>query len=265
MAEVYWIRKQEHTDIFTQGYVGVTSKTAQDRFKVHIDTANAKKSKKSVVHNAIKAIGAENLICETVIIAEEAYCYEVENKLRPEKSIGWNVAVGGEKPPGVKGLPVSQETRDKLSKALKGRPMPEKAKEALRLANEGRKLSDEHKAKISENLRNRPVTDKMIDLLVERNKARTSEKRSDESRSKQSETLKAKGYWNTPRADLQIWSLADEYHIYFSEGLSAYLTSKKLGLRRDQLQALFRHFKNGWIPLEDELWLKTFKEESFGS
>ena len=71
MAEVYWIRKKEHTDIFSQGYVGVTSKTAQDRFKVHIDTANAKKSKKSVVHKAIKAIGAENLICETVIIAED--------------------------------------------------------------------------------------------------------------------------------------------------------------------------------------------------
>lgn len=265
MAEVYWIRKKEHTDIFSQGYVGVTSKTAQDRFKVHIDTANAKKSKKSVVHKAIKAIGAENLICETVIIAEEAYCYGVENKLRPEKSIGWNVAIGGEKPPGVKGLPVSQETRDKLSKSLKGRPMPEKAKEALLLVNKGRSLSEEHKAKISENLKNRPVTEKMIALLVERNKARIGEKRSEEARNKQSETLKAKGYWNTPRANLQIWANADMYYAHFTEGLSAYLVSKKLGLRRDQLQSLFKHFKNGWIPLEDDLWLKTFKEESFGT
>lgn len=265
MAEVYWIRKQDHTDIFTQGYVGVTSKTSQERFKVHIDTANAKKSKKSVVHKAIKAIGAENLICETVIIAEEDYCYEIENKLRPEKSIGWNVAIGGEKPPGVKGLPVSQETRDKLSKSLKGRPMPEKAKEALRLANTGRKFSDEHKAKISDYLRTRKPTEKMLSLLVERNKARTGEKRSEASKLKQSDTLKAKGYWNTPRADLQIWANADKYYTYFNEGLSAYLASKRLGLRRDQLHALFRHFKNGWIPLEDDLWLKTFKEESFGT
>ena len=66
-------------------------------------------------------------------------------------------------------------------------------------------------------------------------------------------------------ADLQIRASADEYHTYFSEGLSAYLTSKRLGLRRNQLQALFRHFKNGWIPMEDDLWLKTFKEESFGT
>ena len=57
MAEVYWIRKQEHTDIFNQGYVGVTSKTSQDRFKEHVKVANSKASKKSILHKIIKSIG----------------------------------------------------------------------------------------------------------------------------------------------------------------------------------------------------------------
>ena len=45
MAEVYWIRKEDHIDVFTQGYVGVTSKTAQERFKEHVKVANSKASK----------------------------------------------------------------------------------------------------------------------------------------------------------------------------------------------------------------------------
>lgn len=262
MAEVYWIRRPEHTDIFSQGYVGVTSKTAKERFKVHIDTANATKSKKSIVHKAIKAIGPENLICETIIVAEESYCYEVENKLRPVVSIGWNVAIGGTKPPGVKGLPVSQETREKLSKASKGRPMHENSREALRLANEGRQFSEEHRKKISDHLRTREPTERMISLLVERNKARTGEVRSELSKKKQSDTIKEQGYWNCTRSNRELWSKADEFYVYFLKGLSAYLTAKELGMSRNQLISIFNHFKGGWIPAEDSKWLSDFKENA---
>lgn len=258
MAEVYWIRKPEHTDVFTQGYVGVTTKTAQERFQGHIYTAFNRREVKSIVHKAIIAIGPENLVLETICICEEDYAYVLENKLRPSKLIGWNVAIGGSKPPGVKGLPVSEETRKKLSKANKGRKQTDSQKEALRKANIGRKRSPEHKAKISEYLSNRPVTQKMIDRLIAHNKSRVGERRSDESKNKQSSSIKANGYWNTKRANRSLWEQADKFYQEFITGLRQHYTEKKYCLNIGCLRSIFKHFKDGWIPAEDERWVADF-------
>lgn len=265
MAEVYWIRKQSHTDIFTEGYVGVTSKTAQDRYKVHVDISRGEKSKHSVVHKAIKALGVDNLVVETICICTEEYAYDLENKLRPTKSIGWNVAIGGDKPPGVKGLEVSEETRQKLSVAMKARaPNPDRAKKGGDTMR-GRKLPEDHRQNISKGMLGRKPTEKMLELLVERNKARTGEERSEESKSKQSNSLKEKGYWNTARAVKDNWSNADVYYQAYTSGSSHTAVEKENNLKADCLKSIFKHFKNGWIPLEDSKWLTDFnKEPNYG-
>jgi len=90
---VYWIRCNDHTDMFSQGYIGV-SKRPQRRFIEH-----QKKSENPHLKNAVRKYGWDALVKTEILIAEEAYCLDVEAKLRPGKNIGWNIVAGGGLPP----------------------------------------------------------------------------------------------------------------------------------------------------------------------
>ena len=149
IAEVYWIRAPHHSDMTSEGYVGV-SKNAQNRWKYghnwayrkgcHVNTRFA---------NAISKYGWDNLVKTVLVIAKEEYCYDLERKLRSTNKVGWNLVVGGGKPPVAKfrgenyisplkgkpretpwmigripataGMPISETTRAKLSAAKKGK------------------------------------------------------------------------------------------------------------------------------------------------
>ena len=93
MMSVYWIRHKDHADIFNQGYVGV-SVDAEKRFNQHL-----KRTQNAHLKNAIAKYGWDNLTKEVVLIADNKYCLEIEQKLRPTKEIGWNLVNGGGKPP----------------------------------------------------------------------------------------------------------------------------------------------------------------------
>jgi hypothetical protein len=92
-TSVYWIHHPDHTDMFSQGYIGVSNDTER-RFKQHFE----KKQNPHLV-NAIQKYGWENLIKKKILISEKDYCYDIEGKLRPMENIGWNIAVGGGVPP----------------------------------------------------------------------------------------------------------------------------------------------------------------------
>jgi len=111
-TNVYWIRQTNHTDMFSQGYIGV-SKHIKSRFVAH-----AKKTKNAHLKNAIEKYGWNNLVKETILIADDGYCYDIEKKLRPNENIGWNINSGGVKPPRVK-----NRGEDYIS-PLKGKPRP---------------------------------------------------------------------------------------------------------------------------------------------
>ena len=146
---VYWLRHQSHTDILTQGYVGVTN-----NFTTRLRNHKSKKCNPHLTH-AIEKYGWENIVKQIVVIAEDTYCLMFEKKLRATANIGWNVVEGGGKPPvsrwnkGIPALPHvieavkkantgrihTQEEKEKRIKHLIGRPMSDKAREALRLSN----------------------------------------------------------------------------------------------------------------------------------
>lgn len=153
MAEVYWIRLPEHTDILTQGYIGVTTKTAQERFTSHVNASKLNKKHHLKISYAIRKYGAENLVVQTLVICDDDYSLVLEEKLRPCKEIGWNLAKGGSKPPPregkmsadfckaiserTKGVAKSEETKRKISETLTGHSYAtseskEKAKETFR-------------------------------------------------------------------------------------------------------------------------------------
>jgi hypothetical protein len=157
-CSLYWIHHPDHTDIFSQGYIGVSTNTKQ-RFTNH------KRSKYNVhLFEAIKKYGWDNLIKTILVVSKEDYCLMLENKLRIDNNIGWNIVKGGGKPPlrygnkdrlGIpgwsKGLKLSEEHKKNLreshlgqspwNKGLKGFQkawnkgvaMAEKSKEAFRV------------------------------------------------------------------------------------------------------------------------------------
>jgi hypothetical protein len=133
MVSVYWIRHQDHTDMFSQGYVGI-SNNVKRRMLNHF-------SKPSNTHlkNAINKYGWKNLVKEVVLLADKDYCLDIEKKLRPTDFIGWNATAGGGMPPRAKkgmgkGRSVSEETRKKLSEAGKGRKFSMESIEKIRQA-----------------------------------------------------------------------------------------------------------------------------------
>ena len=170
MAFVYWLRLPEHTDPKKQGYVGVTSRTVEFRFKRHVFEAERGDARCVHLARALNKHGKDRIIRQTLCEADFDYCLDVERKLRPAPGLGWNVGAGGRAP--ALGRKVSEETRTKLSEAWKTRivseetrakisqaakgnqrakgktPSPE-VREKLRAANLGKPLSTETKAKLS--------------------------------------------------------------------------------------------------------------------
>ena len=126
---VYWIHCKEHTDMFTQGYVGIT-KHYNKRLSQH-----KKRPSNPHLKFAISKYGWDNLIKEVILIAEESYCLLIESLLRSKNTIGWNIAKGGGQPlnipnkgrfkkgttPWNKGVTWSEETKQKISKNRAGK------------------------------------------------------------------------------------------------------------------------------------------------
>ncbi len=138
---VYWIRKPEHTDMFSQGYIGV-SKHWGKRVIEH-----SRRKDNFYLANVTAKYGWDALVKTQIVIGAEDYCLEIEAKLRPTDKIGWNLVRGGGKPPLLTGPRPN----------LKGRPSPRK----------GVKLSDELKAKMGAPKRGKPSKKKGIPVSAE--------------------------------------------------------------------------------------------------
>jgi len=95
MAELYWIHLPEHKDMFSEGYIGITKHTAKQRFRGHYKAAHHKQRNTNCpIYNAIRKYG-DSLIVETVVISDIDYVLDLEEKIRPDVKIGWNVKSGG--------------------------------------------------------------------------------------------------------------------------------------------------------------------------
>ena len=146
---VYWIHHPTHTDMFRQGYIGV-SVNAGKRWDQHL-----KQPKNRHLKFAINKYGWDNLAKKEVLIAEEDYCLDIERKLRPSDGIGWNIIAGGGKPPirygnkdrlgqasWNKGIAWSDEMKKKLSDAHLGQPSWNKGLKGVQTAwNKGKPIT----------------------------------------------------------------------------------------------------------------------------
>lgn len=136
-------------------YVGITSRTVEKRFKVHVRIS--RKTPKYAIHHAIRKHGSKNVRLMTIIHGvswEEALDLEVWwiSRLNTFKGPGYNVTAGGE---GMLGRVMTTETRAKIGKANKGRKHTAEAKAKISKGNMGNtscvgnKISAETRAKLS--------------------------------------------------------------------------------------------------------------------
>lgn len=94
---VYWIHLKSHTDFYTEGYIGVTTKTAEERFLEHYESykKNRFRSKMLNLHKAFDKFGLQGLRVCTILFSSKKHCYEIERHLRPYPNIGYNTNRGG--------------------------------------------------------------------------------------------------------------------------------------------------------------------------
>ena len=153
-AYVYWLHLPEHTDIFTEGYIGV-ARDPEKRLKAHHYLIQSHWHENPHLYRAFEKY-KEQIIQDIVIIGEENYCYEIETKLRPQKQIGWNIAEGGNKPPsnwghtfntGRKWPPETVEKRRQTMIKTLAEKFPI---EERRNYNRSKAGSEEHKQKLSQ-------------------------------------------------------------------------------------------------------------------
>ena len=111
--QVYWIHNEEHTDPYTQGYIGISSnvsKRLQHHSKWHCENKNLKEY----------YVNGGNI--HTILFTgTKEECIKHEKLLRPENGIGWNIYRGGVIPPDCTGRIHSNETKEKISKSNIGK------------------------------------------------------------------------------------------------------------------------------------------------
>ncbi len=114
MYKIYWIKYPEHTNPYTEGYIGLTSQTIQQRFSDHKNNTKNKLLKNRCRKENVEVVCLhDNLDKQQAKVIEEQY--------RPSENIGWNINKGGDVPPSRK---------NKISKKslLKGEDRTEKQK-----------------------------------------------------------------------------------------------------------------------------------------
>ena len=105
---VYWVKRSGMTDPHKEGYIGVTTKSLEERLSWH-----AKYNKKrSRVRKAIDKYDDIEIV--QLHSGSEKICLEIEETYRPVPNVGWNIVKGGGLPPLM-----NEKTAKKISQTLK--------------------------------------------------------------------------------------------------------------------------------------------------
>jgi len=199
-------------------YIGITSKTAKERFKQHCNGHG-----QYAVHSAIRKYGKNNVVL--TVLAEcdnwELLCLieqEAIDKFNTFYPNGYNLTLGGDGTIGINpseksrlnisiaqkqrfsnpeerdlarkratGRKQSIETINKRRESMMGRIMSKESIEKTRQANIGKKHSEETKKKLSESHKNPSQETRLKMSIAQKNRSAESRKQSPESIKKSAE------------------------------------------------------------------------------
>ena len=241
-------------------YVGLTSKNPEDRWK------NGRNYKGcSYFNNAINVYGwdgfdheivANNLTEQEALHFEELLIREL-NTTNPD--YGYNIRFGGEY------SPHSEETKEKMSCAAKGRIFSDEWRNSLSVAAKGKKMSEDARKKMSIAKLGNPAWNKGEHFSEEtRNKMRESAKNrpviSDETRKKKSEIFKNRPLPDGMNSSITVYS--PELDMSFDSMRQAG-NFVGVGTNAISMCCSGRHKTAGINPNTGErcTWIKIIKEE----
>jgi hypothetical protein len=99
VAVLYWLHLKDSTDVFTQGYVGVTTRSIDVRFKEHCSRFNNSYNPYNPLHLAFAEHGIENILKTRLCVCLADEVYKLEKLFRPFEYMGWNTVEGGKLSP----------------------------------------------------------------------------------------------------------------------------------------------------------------------
>lgn len=235
-ACVYWVRLPEHTDMFSEGYVGVTRKGLDERFKGHIKKASL--GYKGLFSKAIRKY-QDRLIKSIILIGTEDYCYEIEEKLRPSSYIGWNSARGGMRS-GWESFQGDAFKREVWIQKLRDANLGKKAPEGSR---------QNYSAAAKEKWNNPVFVKRMREITQERRVVKEPHR---------------PRFWSKSGKSILI-EFADVLYDIYKENPAIYCREMvaKLGFSGQEYvrsaAKLSQKFYSGWNPHEDIWWQVDFK------
>ena len=135
-----------------KSYIGITTKTAEERWKVHL--MRVKEGRNHAIQNAIRKYGEDNFSIKTLLYSNDwEYLQEMEKKCivsyGTKSPSGYNLTDGGE---GVVGRHITDEIRDNMSSGQKKRfndPL-ELEKNRARQLEVHKNMSSERKKELSD-------------------------------------------------------------------------------------------------------------------
>lgn len=157
-------------------YFGITTQPISHRWCKHRSDALSATPKCVYLHRSMKKHGVENFQIQQMFESEsldECKKWEVLT-IKSARQIGlklWNLSDGGE---GASGIKRSEETKKKMSDALRGKPKSEAHKRNLSIArlgispsNKGVPMSEEQKRKVSAARKGIPAHNKGVPMSEE--------------------------------------------------------------------------------------------------
>lgn len=264
MAELYWIRTREMTDIFSQGYVGISTVSAKSRWASHKASSKLEEKKHLPIYRAMNKYGVDNLVMEVIVVGPDDYIIDLEKKIRPESGTGWNCAIGGQATGA--GRIHSQESRDKRSVAMKGRKASDETRKKMSEASKGVPKSPEHKIKCGQANLGKKRDEAVKKAHSEKMKGLI--KITEEGRKKLSEHHKNLKPWQRSRSKLDLWANAiDAFNFSKSSTFSQRYLARRYELKDCSVSAIYQLLKAGWNPNEDKAylaWLEEYKTKQGG-
>lgn len=241
---VYWIRRLEHTDIYSEGYIGVTRKGEDFRFNQHIKAAA--RGKRGKLYSNIRKYGDSGIVMSVLVVGLEEYCYEVEEKLRPTSKVGWNSVRGGMTPDRT--FQNEEDRRNswisKLREANLGNKLSEDTLKTMSLINLERWKSDEC------------FQERMRDILLGNRKSYSPGTRF---------WARSKPPFLIADADRLYTAFIENPRLYSRELLLLVDKSYTEMVHKRSAVKLIQKFASGWNPSEDFWWLHDFKGLSIDS
>lgn len=252
MAELYWIRTPEMTDMFTEGYVGMSTVSARARWSAHRASAKLESKSHLPIYRAFRKYGADNLVMSVIVVGPDDYITDMEIKLRPHEGIGWNCAMGGQDT--GKGRTQSAEEIEKRAAKIRGRKHSDEVKMRMSLASKGKPKSESHKQKCREanlgKIRSAEAREKQRQVMLGRSTM------TDDGKKRLSEFQKELNPWERSRSNVTVWFYAqDLFDARIDGDITQRAIAKMLKVKDSTASALVAKLREGWCPMQDTEWV----------